>query len=333
MPCEHNCSSAEVRTLAYRSGDKALIHLFETGQDVYIYTAKSMLGEDKWESFGKSEKKGWRKKFKVVFLAVAYRMSAKTLGESLNVPETEAQGYIDALFGQFPDLETFILRNSEYPINHGGYIETELGDTLRCTAWRYLWVDDKRYPGSKKRDGRVMAKLNSAGINYRIQSFSAVSLASGFEHCIQATMEEPDPEKKKLIRNIIVVHDSCENYFDINHLFEIRQFYDENFLKYAKEKYGIFFDYDLEVGLSYGEMLGLKMIDSRNIEVSGTATVLQGLLRKIREESDLEVSLSVPQEEIIPALEMCPAKRFLKDRQPCMDLDESFYKIKLTKLN
>ena len=58
-------SSAEVRTLAYRSGDKGLINLFETGQDVYIYTAKSMLGEEKWNNFDKAEKKKWRKVFKV----------------------------------------------------------------------------------------------------------------------------------------------------------------------------------------------------------------------------------------------------------------------------
>lgn len=324
-------SSAEVRTLAYRSGDKALIHLFETGQDVYIYTAKSMLGADKWEGFDKSERKGWRKIFKVVFLAVAYRMSARTLGDNLNVPESVAQGYIDALFGQFPDLEKFIEYNSSYPINHNGYVETELGDTLRCSSWRYLWVPDPRNPGKKKRDGRIIAKLGSAGINYRIQSFSAVSLASGFEHCIQAVME--DKTKKRLIRNIIVVHDSCENYFDINLLFEIRQFYDENFLKYAKEKYGIFFDYDLEVGLSYGEMLGLKVISDRVIEVSGTATVIHGLLRKIREESDLEVSTSIPPEEIVPNLELSPVRRFIKERQTCMDRDESFYTVQLTKLN
>lgn len=60
-------SSAEVRTLAASSGDPNLIHLFETGQDVYIYTAKSMLGEDKWNSFDKAEKKKWRKVFKVVY--------------------------------------------------------------------------------------------------------------------------------------------------------------------------------------------------------------------------------------------------------------------------
>lgn len=65
------CSSAEVRTLAYRSGDPAIINLFETGQDVYIHTAKNMLGEEKWETLNKEEKAGYRKIFKIVTLAVA----------------------------------------------------------------------------------------------------------------------------------------------------------------------------------------------------------------------------------------------------------------------
>ena len=160
-----------------------------------------MLGADKWEAFDKAEKKKWRKVFKQVYLAVAYRMSARTLGTTLNVPEVEAQGYIDSLFGQFPALEKFIEENSNFPMQHGGYINTELGDTLRCTAYRFLYKDDPYRKGQKKIDNRVVAKLSSAGINYRIQSFSAVSLASGFEHVIQKSLEDD-----MLIRNVIVVH-------------------------------------------------------------------------------------------------------------------------------
>ena len=97
-------------------------------------------------------------------LAVAYRMSAKTLGTNLNVPEWEAQGYIDSLFGQFPVLEKFINENSEYPMKHNGYIKTELGDALRCTAYRFLYKDDPYRKGQKKIDNRIVAKLGSAGI-------------------------------------------------------------------------------------------------------------------------------------------------------------------------
>ena len=91
-------------------------------------------------------------------------MSARTLGTNLNVPEAEAQGYIDSLFGQFPVLEKFIEENSNFPMQHGGYINTELGDALRCTAYRFLYKDNPRRPGQKIIDNRIVAKLGSAGI-------------------------------------------------------------------------------------------------------------------------------------------------------------------------
>lgn len=286
-----------------------------------------MLGGDAvWEKFDKGEKKKWRKIFKVVFLAVAYRMSAKTLGTNLNVPENEAQGYIDALFSQFPILEKFIIENSEYPINHDGYINTELGDTLRASSYRYLMVKDKW--GREKKDNRVVAKLNSAGINYRIQSFSALSLASGFANVVQKAKEF-----NTLVRNIIVVHDSCENLCDINKLFEMRKFYDTYFHKYALDNYGISFDYDLEIGVSYGEMLAVKMISDKEMEISGTGSTLNKLLYKIYYESDLNVKLDIPIENIQPKFESDSIRRFISEHQCCMEHDDSKYTIILTKLD
>lgn len=129
------------------------------------------------------------------------RMSARTLGQNLNVPEEVAQGYVDSFFAQFPVLQKFIEENSNYPIHHNGKICTELGDELYASAYRFLWKDDPLHPGKKKMDGRVVAKLNSAGINYKVQSYSSLALGSGFEGVIQQAAED-----QKLIRNVIVVH-------------------------------------------------------------------------------------------------------------------------------
>lgn len=284
-----------------------------------------MLGEEAWEKFSKAEKKKWRKVFKVVFLAVAYRMSSRTLGQQLNVSEEEAQSYIDGLFNQFPVLEKFILANSEYPINHEGYINTELGDTLRCSAYRYLYETDRN--GRKKMSGRVQAKLGSAGINYRIQSFSALSLASGFANTIQEAVKQG-----LIMKNIIVVHDSCENLFDINHLFEVRKFYDTYFFNYAKSKYGISFNYDLEIGLNYSDMLGVKVLEEGLLEISGTGRNIQSLLWKIQNESDLNVEINVPVESIEENLEQSAIRRFIKEKQCCMIHDDSYYTIQMKKL-
>lgn len=127
--------------------------------------------------------------------------------------------------------------------------------------------------------------------------------------------------------------DSCENLIDINLLFEIRKFYDEHFMNYSREKYGILFEYDLELGVSYGEMLSVRSISDKTIEVSGTGIVLQKFLWKIENESDLEISINVPKESIVPDLEENPMVRFIKDKQVCMEMDYSKYTVQVTKLN
>ena len=104
-------------------------------------------------------------------------------------------------------------------------------------------------------------------------------------------------------------------------------------MQYAKDQYGVLFAYDLEIGLSYGEMMGVKPIDDKTIEVTGTGSVIQGLLWKIENESDLEVALDVPRQSIIPKFEMNPAIKFIIEKQCCMDHDYSNYTIHLTKLN
>ena len=50
-------------------------------------------------------------------------------------------------------------------MKHNGYINTELGDALRCTAYRFLYKDDPYHKGQKKIDNRIVAKLGSAGIS------------------------------------------------------------------------------------------------------------------------------------------------------------------------
>lgn len=319
-------SSAEVRTLAYRSGDKGLINLFETGQDVYIYTAKSMLGEKKWNGFDKGEKKKWRKIFKVVYLAVAYRMSARTLGQQLNVPEEEAQGYITSLFDQFPVLEKFIEENSSYPINHDGYVNTELGDRLRVPEYRFLYEKDQF--GRPRFNSSAARKLDSAGINFRIQSFSSLSLTSGFSNVVQEAVKEGI-----YLKNVGVIHDSCQNLLDINQLWNIVKFYRKNFYDYVYDEVGIRFDYDLEIGIDYANMMEVRLLEDNKLKISGTASALRVLLEKIKNNSDLRVKCDTDENVLIPKIETSSLKRFIKKHQTCMELDESEYTITLEKLN
>ena len=103
-------------------------------------------------------------------------------------------------------------------------------------------------------------------------------------------------------------------------------------MRYAKEQYGILFAYDLEIGLNYGEMMGVKPIDNNTIEVTGSGSVIQGLLWKLDNESDLSVTTDLPRETIVPQMEPNPIIKFITEKQCCMDHDYSNYTVRLTKL-
>ena len=320
-------SSAEIRTLAFRSGDKNLIGLFQKGEDVYIYVAKQHLGEDIWDALGKSDKKKWRKRMKVVFLAIAYRMSPRTLGEQLNIPEDQAQALIDTLFGQFPDLKTFIEYNAAYPEKHEGFINQELGDTLRCSTWRFVNYRDAA--GRMRVDKGKLSKVSRAGINYKIQSFSAIALANGFNHVVERSREVGIP-----MTNIIVVHDSSENLFSVDHVFDIKKYYEKEFMDYCCDLYGIEFKFDLMVsGSGYEGFVELKDAGPGQIEICGSGSNIQSFLRKIDEESNLQVATDIPREDIKPLMMTDAIERFISEHGCCMIKDTSYYNVKLTKLN
>lgn len=253
-------------------------------------------------------------------------MSARTLALQLNVSEDEAQGYIDSLFNQFPVLENFIEKNASYPINHNGYINTILGDKLRVPEYRYLYEKDQY--GRKKLNRSAVRKLDSAGINFVIQSFSSLSLTLGFSNVVQEAVKN-----KMYLKNIGLIHDSCQNLLDINELWNVVGFYRKNFYDYVYNKVGIRFDYDLEIGIDYANMMEVKLIKENILEITGTATALKILLEKIKYESNLKITCNISEEELLPKVETSSLKRFIKKHQTCMELDESEYTIILEKLN
>ena len=173
-----------MRTAAYRSGDPVMINLFETKQDLYIHVAKIYFGEDRWNAFGKTDKKKWRKNFKTTLLGVMYGMGAKTLAGRLGTDESVAQSLIDAILGEFKVLKGYIERNMAFPENHNGFINTVYGDTLRSRSWRFV----------KKSNGTIdkyeLLKVQRHGINWQIQESSALTLASGFQNNVYEGRKE-----------------------------------------------------------------------------------------------------------------------------------------------
>lgn len=322
-------SSAEVRALCAFSHDKNMAELFDTGQDIYLHVCKKMLnasGEGRFEALSKADKKKWRKIFKRVVLASNYRQSAASLAKALNVSTEEAQSYLDALFNEFPQMAEFINKEASYPINHNGYVNTVFGDVLRSPDYRFLYEVDRF--GRKRLNRRIVSKLDSCGINYKIQSSSALSLASSFDNMIKEANKRNLP-----IYSIGVIHDSNQSLISVDLLWDVVKFYKEAFYDFALEKYGLKFKYDLEIGVSYGEMMEVKLLENEDLQLTGTGSTLLKLLDKIKNGSNLRVELvSNNYEELIPKFNNSAMSRFIKKHQTCMILDESEYTIILRQI-
>lgn len=314
-------SSAEVRTCAYMSKDPVMIHLFETKQDLYIHVAKIYFGEERWNSTDKAFKKLWRGRFKTILLGVMYGMGVKALAGRLGVTPQEAQELIDTLFGQFKVLKKYIEENMAYPEQHDGYLNTLMGDTLRSNAWRFV----KRPDGSI--DRFTLSKVSRHGINYIIQSASAVSLARGFWNNIRQARKEGF-----VLEPIIVVHDSNTNYFPIEKLFDIKSFYDRNFTDFCEHQLHVPFLFDLLIGENYNDAVTLNQIDQNTIKLTGNAHSINKIIWKIDNESSLNIELDTPRENIIPNYITNPMQRFILEKGTSLVMDKSEYTVTLKRI-
>ena len=314
-------SSAEVRTAAYRSKDPVMIHLFETKQDLYIHVAK-LYFKDQWDLMGKDEKKKWRKAFKTILLGVMYGMGAKTMSTRIGIEVSLAQELIDTMMSEFKVLKQYIVENMAYPERHQGFLNQIYGDTLRSRSWRF----------ANKPDGSIdkfeMLKVQRHGINWIIQSSSALTLAAGFYNNVKECRKELGIN----LVPIIVVHDSNTNYFPVDRLFELRAAYDKYFTGYCSDRVNSPFLFDLFIGRAYQSAAEVKQIDQDTIEMEASAYVINGILDKIDNESNLIVETSIPRDQIVPKFIENRFDRFIQEEGCSLVMDKSKYQVQIRKI-
>ena len=315
-------SSAEVRAAAYRAKDPVMIHLFETGQDLYIHAAKLHFREQ-WEHMDGPEKAKWRKSFKTILLGVMYGMGVPSLAKRLGVDLALAQLLVDTMMGEFKVLKDFIDRSMAWPGQHNGYINQVYGDTLRSRSWRYRTRSDGSIDTYKD------FEVQRHGINWLIQSASALTLAAGFyNNIIQGRLGGT------WLVPIIVVHDSNTNYFPIDRLFDLRSQYDTNFTGYCSDPRRVDspFLFDLLIGPAYQSAAEVKHLAPDLIEMKASAHVINGVLRKIDTESSLIVETDIPRDQIVSHYVTDRTERFLKEGGCSMVMDTSEYKVQFRKI-
>jgi DNA polymerase-1 len=127
-------SQVELRVLAHISGEQVLKEIFERGEDVHAATAGEMFGVAPADI-----DPGLRSKAKMINFGIVYGLSAFGLADRLDIPQEEAQEFIDRYIGRFPKVKEFIDTTIEQA-KDTGYVTTLLGrkrriPELRSSKW------------------------------------------------------------------------------------------------------------------------------------------------------------------------------------------------------
>ena len=96
-------SQIELRLLAHISGDEGLIEAFRENQDIHRSTASKVFGVPFDEVTDLQ-----RRDAKAVNFGIVYGISAFGLSQDLNIPQKEAQGFIDSYFQTYPKIKEFL---------------------------------------------------------------------------------------------------------------------------------------------------------------------------------------------------------------------------------
>ena len=123
-------SQVELRLLAHVAGEDVLKEIFRRGEDVHTATAAWILGEE-----GTKVDPGTRSKAKMVNYGIVYGLSAFGLADRLQIPQDEAQQFIDRYLERFPAVKRFI-DETIVKATDEGFVATRFGRIRRIPALR-----------------------------------------------------------------------------------------------------------------------------------------------------------------------------------------------------
>ena len=123
-------SQVELRVLAHIAGEDALKEIFRRGEDVHTATAGTILG-----TAPEDVDPGTRSKAKMVNYGIVYGLSAYGLADRLQIPQDEAQEFIDRYLDGFPKVREFIDSTIEHA-REEGHVSTLFGRIRRIPELR-----------------------------------------------------------------------------------------------------------------------------------------------------------------------------------------------------
>ena len=120
-------SQVELRLLAHIAGEEVLKEIFRRGEDVHAATAQQILGG--------AVDPGTRSKAKMVNYGIVYGLSAYGLADRLQIPQDEAQEFIDRYLERFPAVKAFIDETIAQATDEG-FVCTRFGRIRRIPELR-----------------------------------------------------------------------------------------------------------------------------------------------------------------------------------------------------
>src|SRR5450755_1764995 len=127
-------SQVELRLLAHIAGEEVLKEIFRRGEDVHTATACRVFGVTPHQIVP-----GMRSKAKMINYGIVYGLSAYGMADRLDIPQSEADEFIQRYLAGFPAVGRFIERTIVHGTEHG-YVSTLFGrrrqvPELRSRRW------------------------------------------------------------------------------------------------------------------------------------------------------------------------------------------------------
>ncbi len=147
-------SQIELRLVAHVADVKALKRAFKNGEDIHAATASEMFGVPI-----KGMDPMIRRRAKAINFGIIYGISAFGLARQLGIPRGEAQEYIGAYFGKFPEIRDY-MEETKTTARKFGYVTTPFG--------RRVYI-----PGINDKNPNMKGFGERAAINAPIQGGAA----------------------------------------------------------------------------------------------------------------------------------------------------------------
>jgi len=153
-------SQIELRVLAHISQDPALIEAFKAGHDIHAETASGLFNVPLAVVDSKQ-----RSLAKTINFSILYGLSAYGLARDLDIPQKEAQQYIERYFAHYPKVVAWMDTVVEFAKDHG-YVQT-------------LWGRRRYVPGIYEKNRNLYELARRVAINTVVQGTAAELMKKG----------------------------------------------------------------------------------------------------------------------------------------------------------